>query len=173
MEAMAKATSCLHLPNGLFMQGSKQGSFHTRKYLQNQVAFPFMYPNNVTAITNVLALPVDIMLCIYLRCPHSKHPKNPFQSKQSKHFHRRSPFTECENGSNKVKLPKVGFNAIVPMGAGPNKCSLFKICSSICSRQVGKEDSRMQQMEFLPCSGPDSGCWSLNQSNIRSLLEGH
>jgi hypothetical protein len=61
---MAKATSCLHLPRGLFMQGFKQGSFHRRKELQNQVAFPFMYPNQ--GITNALALPIDKMLCIYL-----------------------------------------------------------------------------------------------------------
>ncbi len=57
------------------------------------------------------------MLCIYLLCPHSEHQNNPFQSKQSKHFHQRKQFTQCETGSNKVKLPKVGSNAIVPCQA--------------------------------------------------------
>jgi len=36
-----------------------------------------------------LALPIDKM-SVYLLCPHSKHQKNPFQSKQSKHFHQRN-----------------------------------------------------------------------------------
>jgi len=38
-------------------------------------------------------------------------------------FHQRNRFAECETGSNKVKLPKVGSNAIVPVPvrAGPNK----------------------------------------------------
>jgi hypothetical protein len=56
------------------------------------------------------------MLYIYLRCPHFKHQNNPFQSKQSL-----NTFTK-ETGSIKVKLPKVGSNAIVPVpvGAGPN-----------------------------------------------------
>jgi hypothetical protein len=44
-------------------------------------------------ITNKLALPIDKMLYIYLLCPHSEHQKNPFQSKQSKHFHQRNQFT--------------------------------------------------------------------------------
>jgi hypothetical protein len=71
-------------------------------------------------IKNTLALPIDKMLYIYLLCPHSEHQKNPFQSKQSKHFHQRNRFTQCETGSNKVKLPKVGSNAIVPVGSkGP------------------------------------------------------
>jgi hypothetical protein len=43
-------------------------------------------------ITNTLALPIDNMLYIYLLCPHSEHQKNPFQSKQSKHFHQRNQF---------------------------------------------------------------------------------
>jgi hypothetical protein len=74
-------------------------------------------------MTNMVALPIDKMLYIYVLCPHSEHQKNLFQSKQSKHFHQRNRFTECEAGSNKVKLPKVGSNAIVPghVGAGPNK----------------------------------------------------
>jgi hypothetical protein len=41
-------------------------------------------------ITNTLALSIDKMLYIYLLCPHSEDPKNPFQSKQSKHFHQRN-----------------------------------------------------------------------------------
>jgi len=69
-------------------------------------------------ITNTLALPIVKMLYIYLLCPHSKHQKKPFQSKQSKHFHQRNRFTKCETGSNKVKLPKVGSNAIVPVPVG-------------------------------------------------------
>ncbi len=66
-------------------------------------------------ITNTLALPIDKMLCIYVLCPHSKHQKNPFQSKQSKHFHHGNQFTLCETGFNKVKLPKVG-SVIVLVG---------------------------------------------------------
>ncbi len=42
-------------------------------------------------ITNTLALPIDKMY-IYLLCPHSEHQNNPFQSKQSKHFHQRNQF---------------------------------------------------------------------------------
>jgi len=74
-------------------------------------------------ITNMLALPIDKMLNIYLLCSHSEHPKNPFQPKQSKRFHSKNWFTECETGLNSIKLPKVGSNAIVPVpvGAGPNK----------------------------------------------------
>jgi hypothetical protein len=70
-----------------------------------------------------MALPINNMLYIYLLCPNSEHRKNLFQSKQSKHFHQRNQFTECEAGSNKVKLPKVGSNAIVhvPQGQGPTK----------------------------------------------------
>ncbi len=44
-------------------------------------------------ITNTLALPIDTMLYIYLLCPHSEHQNNPFQRKQSKHFHQRNQFT--------------------------------------------------------------------------------
>jgi hypothetical protein len=57
-------------------------------------------------------------------CPHSEHQNNPFQSKESKHFHQRNRFTKCAVGSNKVKLPKVGSNAIVP---GPNKKEKTKL----------------------------------------------
>jgi hypothetical protein len=66
---------------------------------------------------------IDHMLYIYILCPHSEHQNNPFQSKKSKHFHQRNRFTQCETGSIKVKLPKVGSNVIVPVpvGAGPNK----------------------------------------------------
>ncbi len=39
------------------------------------------------------ALPIDKMLYIYMLCPHSEHQNNPFQSKQSKHFHQRNGFT--------------------------------------------------------------------------------
>ncbi len=72
-----------------------------------------------TGIKNMLARPIDKMLCIYLLCPYSEHQNNPFQSKQSKHFHQRKGFTPCEAGSNKVKLPKVGSYAMVPVR--PNK----------------------------------------------------
>jgi hypothetical protein len=44
-------------------------------------------------ITNMLVLPIDKMLYIYLLCPHSEHQKNPFQSKESKHFHQKNRFT--------------------------------------------------------------------------------
>jgi hypothetical protein len=43
-------------------------------------------------ITNTLALPIGNMLYIYVLCPHSEHQNNPFQSKQSKHFHQRNQF---------------------------------------------------------------------------------
>jgi hypothetical protein len=51
-------------------------------------------------------------------------PKNICSNfKQSKYFHQRKEFTYCETSSNKVKLPKVGSNAIVPapVEVGPNK----------------------------------------------------
>jgi hypothetical protein len=85
-------------------------------------------------ITNMLALPVDKMLYIYLLCPHSKHQKNPFQSKQSKHFHQRNQFTSCETNCNKVKLPKVGSNVIVPIpvgGARPNNANKEKYFKNV------------------------------------------
>jgi hypothetical protein len=41
-------------------------------------------------ITNTLALPIDKMLYIYVLCSHSAHQNNPFQSKQSKHFHQKT-----------------------------------------------------------------------------------
>jgi hypothetical protein len=66
-------------------------------------------------ITNTLALPIDKMFCIYLLCPHSEHQNNPFRSEQSKHFHPKNRFIKCETGSNNVKLPKVGSNAILPV----------------------------------------------------------
>jgi hypothetical protein len=71
----------------------------------------------------MLALPIDKMLYICLLCPHSEHQNNPFQSKQSKHFHQRNHFTSCETDSNKIKLSKVVFNAIVlvPVGEEPNR----------------------------------------------------
>jgi hypothetical protein len=79
--------------------------------------------SNKQGITNTLALPIDKMLYIYVLCPHSEHQQIPFQSKQSKHFHQKNRFTKCQTGSNNVKLPKVGSNAIVtvPVGAGPTK----------------------------------------------------
>jgi hypothetical protein len=44
-------------------------------------------------ITNTLALPIDKNV---VHLPHFKHQKNPFESKQSKHFH-------IETGSPNVK----------------------------------------------------------------------
>jgi hypothetical protein len=38
---------------------------------------------------NTLALPILKMLYIYLLCPHSEHPNNPFHSKRSKQYHQR------------------------------------------------------------------------------------
>ncbi len=72
-------------------------------------------------ITDTLTLPIDQMLYICLLCPHSEHQNNLFQFRQSKHFHQRNRFTQCETGSNKVKLSKVGSKATVP---GPNKADL-------------------------------------------------
>jgi hypothetical protein len=54
----------------------------------------------------------------FLLCPHSEHQKHSFQSKQCKHFHHRNRFISCETGSDKVKLPEVGSNAIVPVPVG-------------------------------------------------------
>jgi hypothetical protein len=70
---------------------------------------------NKGPITNRQDLPLDKMWMwyIYLPCPRSEDQKSPFQSKQTKHFHQRNQFTYCEISSNKVKLPKVGSNAIV------------------------------------------------------------
>ncbi len=48
------------------------------------------------------------MLYIYLLCPHSEHPK-----KNRSNLNGLNTFTK-ETSSNKVKLPKVGSNAIVP-----------------------------------------------------------
>jgi len=56
-------------------------------------------------ITNTLAVPIDRTLYIYLSVSTlSTTRKNPFKSK---HFHPK------KQSSNKVKLPKVGSNAIV------------------------------------------------------------
>jgi hypothetical protein len=46
---------------------------------------------------------------------HSELQNNPFQSKQSKHFHQRNWLTWCETGFNKIKLRKVWSNVIVPV----------------------------------------------------------
>jgi hypothetical protein len=91
-------------------------------YTHPTLVWTGLYVQLTQGIKNTLALPIDKMLYIYLLCPHSEHQKNSFQSKQSKHFHQRNWFTQCETGSNKVKLPKVGSNAIVPAPteAGPN-----------------------------------------------------
>jgi hypothetical protein len=95
-------------------------------------------------ITNMLALAIDTMLYIYLLCEHQKHL---FRSKQSKHFHQRNQFNSCETGFNKVKLPKVGSNAIilVPLEAGPNKRILEiymgQLFCSICFDSNVREES--------------------------------
>jgi hypothetical protein len=59
------------------------------------------------------------MLYIYLLCSHSEQPKNICSNlNKSKHFHQRNRFISCEISFNKVKLPKVGSNAIVPVFVG-------------------------------------------------------
>jgi hypothetical protein len=103
----------------------------TKSPIDNMGYKPFIvtkvsqFPNDMEkqGITHTLALPIDKMLYIYLLCPHSEHQKILFQSKQYKHFHQKSRFPRCETGLNKVKLPKVGSNVIVPIpvGAEPNK----------------------------------------------------
>jgi hypothetical protein len=52
-------------------------------------------------ITNTLALPIDMMLYIYLLCPHSEHQK--------------------KSNSNLNTFTKETDTPCVPMGAGPNK----------------------------------------------------
>jgi hypothetical protein len=42
--------------------------------------------------------PIDKLLYIYKLCPQSEHQNNPFQSKQSKHFHQENQFILCETG---------------------------------------------------------------------------
>jgi hypothetical protein len=65
-------------------------------------------------ITNTLALAIDKMLYIYLLCPHSEHPK-----KICSNLNSLNTFTKETGSGNvkpvliKVKLPKVGSNAIV------------------------------------------------------------
>jgi len=68
-------------------------------------------------ITITLALPIDKMLYIYLLYPHSED-----QKKICSNLNSLNTFTK-KTGSNKVKLPKVGSNAIVPAptGQGPTK----------------------------------------------------
>jgi hypothetical protein len=53
---------------------------------------PHKFEKKKKGITNTLALPIDKMLYIYLLCPQSEHQNNPFQTKQSKHFHQRNQF---------------------------------------------------------------------------------
>jgi hypothetical protein len=69
-------------------------------------------------ITNMLALPLDKMLYIYLLFPHSEHQKI------RSNLNSLNSFTK-ETSSNKVKLAKVGSNAIVPVPvrARPDKCT--------------------------------------------------
>ncbi len=55
----------------------------------------------------MLALPINKMLYIYLLCPHSEHQKN-----IGSNLNGLNTFTK-ETSSNKVKLPQVGWNAIV------------------------------------------------------------
>ncbi len=73
-----------------------------------------------------MALPIDKILYIYLLCSHAEHQKYPSQSKQSKHFHQRNWFTQCETGSNKVKLLTVGTNAIVHRDRAQQKTQVQK-----------------------------------------------
>jgi hypothetical protein len=72
-------------------------------------------------ITNTLALPIVKMLYIYRLCPHSKHQKDPFQSKESKHFHQKTDSPNVKTSFNTLKLPKVGSNVI---WGEPNKPSV-------------------------------------------------
>jgi hypothetical protein len=67
-------------------------------------------------IENTLALPMDKMLYIYLLCPHSEH-----QKKYGSNLNSLNTFTKemGSPGSNKVKLPKVGSDAIVPGPINP------------------------------------------------------
>jgi hypothetical protein len=94
---------------------------HLSSIHQNHILpYHHTFDNTKQGITNMLALPIDKMLYICLLYPHSEHQNNPFQSKQSKHFHQRNQFTKFDN---KIKLSKLGFNAtvLVPVGEEPNQ----------------------------------------------------
>ncbi len=102
-------------------------------------------------ITNTLTLPIDKMLYLYFLCPQSEHQNNPCQSKQSKHFNEKNQFNKYETGFNKVKLPKVGSNAIVPVpvGAGPNYCpnSMCNCCQTHSMYSMGGRNVMMKAHE--------------------------
>jgi hypothetical protein len=58
-----------------------------------------------------------------------------------------------KTGSNKVKLPKVGSNAIVtvPVGAGPNKQSVFCTVLILDQAQQIKSLGTEHTQEIPPC----------------------
>ncbi len=70
-------------------------------------------------ITNTLALPIDKMLYIYLLCPHTLNTKTICSNLNSLNtFTKEAGSPNVKLIFNKVKLPKVGSNVIVPV---PNK----------------------------------------------------
>jgi hypothetical protein len=62
-------------------------------------------------------------------------------------------FTKKKTGSNKLKLPKVGSNAIVtvPVGAGPNKQSVFCTVLILDQAQQIKSLGTEHTQEIPPC----------------------
>ncbi len=90
----------------------RQQSIHGNKVIKksNPLSPPYAQ--------NTLFLPIDKMLYIYLLCPHSEHQKK-FRS----NLNSLNTFTKGTSSPNKLKLPKIGSNAIVPVrvGAGPNE----------------------------------------------------
>jgi hypothetical protein len=84
-------------------------------------------------ITNMQALPVDKMLYIYLLCPHSEHQKQIHSNLNSLNtFTKKMGSSNMKTDSNKLKLPKVGSNVIVPVPGPKNQLSsqcMFKCLS--------------------------------------------
>jgi hypothetical protein len=82
-------------------------------------------------ITNMLALPIDKMFYIVPTVSHTLNTK-----KIRSDLNNLNTFTK-ETGSNKVKLPKVGSNAIVhvPVRAGPKNIVMVTRFKTTCKEQ--------------------------------------
>ncbi len=61
-------------------------------------------------------------VCTSIYCVHTRNMKKIHSNLNNLNtFTKKNRFPECEISFNKVKLPKVGSNAIVPVGAGPKQ----------------------------------------------------
>ncbi len=81
-----------NFPRSPFNLAQHLSSIHQNQ-LQHILPYHHTLDNTTQGITNTLGLSIDKMLYICLLCPHSKHQNNSFQSKQSKHFHKRNRFS--------------------------------------------------------------------------------